>query len=128
MCSLYKYNSFFFFRLYLVCFLYAHFMSYETRFCKHAQESRENSIFNIVVIFNYSQRIIKFAEYDMSHFLVSYLGPCQTSTHVVYIVIWYQLFLEFWLVHTWFFAHRHDQRLATRLKNVRQIVGYQFRK
>ena len=60
MCSLsYKYNSFSFFLLYLVCFLYAHFMSYETRFWRHAQESRENSIFNIVAILNYSQRIIE---------------------------------------------------------------------
>lgn len=60
MCSLsYKYNSFSFFLLYLVCFLYAHFMFYETRFWRHAQESRENSIFNIVVILNYSQRIIE---------------------------------------------------------------------
>ena len=35
--------------------------------------------------------------------------------------MWTQLFLEFWLVDTWFFAYPRDQRDVTRLENVRQL-------
>ena len=31
------------------------------------------------------------------------------------------LFVEFWLVDTWLFAHWRHQRAVTRLKNVRQL-------
>ena len=34
----------------------------------------------------------------------------------VRLTIWHQLFLEFWLVNTWFFAHWRRQRTVTRLK------------
>ena len=37
------------------------------------------------------------------------------------LTIWHELFLEFWLVNTWFFAHSRDQRAATSLENVRQL-------
>ena len=37
------------------------------------------------------------------------------------VTIWYQLFLEFWLIHTWIFAHWRHQRAVTSLENVRQL-------
>ena len=37
------------------------------------------------------------------------------------LTIWHHLFLEFWLVNTWFFAHWHRQRAVTCLGNVRQL-------
>ena len=40
---------------------------------------------------------------------------------MVRLTIWYQLFLEFWLIGTCFFAHPLDQRAVTRLENVRQL-------
>ena len=53
--------------------------------------------------------------------------------HIVRLTIWHQLFLEFWLVDTWFFAHWRDQRVVTCLENVRQLnirqgkkLGFQF--
>ena len=41
--------------------------------------------------------------------------------HIVRLTIWHQIFLEFWLVDTWFFAHPCDQRAVTRLENVHQL-------
>ena len=41
--------------------------------------------------------------------------------HIVTLTIWNQLFLEFWLVDTWFFAYPRDQRAVTHLGNVRQL-------
>ena len=41
--------------------------------------------------------------------------------HIVRLSIWHHLFLEFWLVHTWFFTHWRHQRAVTHLKNVRQL-------
>ena len=41
--------------------------------------------------------------------------------HIVRLTIWHHLFLEFWLVNTWFFAHWRHQRAVTRLENVRQL-------
>ena len=35
--------------------------------------------------------------------------------------MWQHVFLEFWLVNTWFFAHWRHQRVVTRLENVRQL-------
>ena len=43
------------------------------------------------------------------------------STHTVPLTIWYHLFLEFWLVNTWIFAHWRHQRTVTRLENERQL-------
>ena len=43
------------------------------------------------------------------------------SQPTVRVTIWYQLFLEFWLVHTWIFAHWRYQLAVTRLENVRQL-------
>ena len=43
------------------------------------------------------------------------------TLHIVPLTIWHHLFLEFWLVDTWSFAHPQDQRAATRLENVRQL-------
>ena len=37
------------------------------------------------------------------------------------LTIWHQLFREFWLVDTWFFAHPRDQGAVTRLENVCQL-------
>ena len=39
----------------------------------------------------------------------------------VRVTTWYQLFLEFWLVHTWIFAHWRHQRAVTHFENVRQL-------
>ena len=39
----------------------------------------------------------------------------------VCVRIWYQLFLWFWMVHTWIFAHWRHQRAVSRLENVRQL-------
>ena len=41
--------------------------------------------------------------------------------HIVRLTIWHHLFLEFWLVNTWFSAHWRRQRAVTRLENVRQL-------
>ena len=41
--------------------------------------------------------------------------------HIVRLTIWHDLFLKFWLVDTWFFAHWRHQRAATRLENVHQL-------
>ena len=41
--------------------------------------------------------------------------------HIIRLTIWHELFLEFWLVDTCFFAHPHDQRAVNRLENVRQL-------
>lgn len=32
--------------------------------------------------------------------------------HIVSLKMWHQIFLEFWLVYTWFFAHPPDQRVS----------------
>ena len=40
---------------------------------------------------------------------------------IVRLTIRHQLFLEFWLVNGWFFAHPHDQDAVTRLENVHQL-------
>ena len=37
------------------------------------------------------------------------------------LTIWHQLFFEFWLVNTWFYVHPRDQRVVTRLENIRQL-------
>ena len=42
-------------------------------------------------------------------------------SHIVHLTIWHQLFLEFWLVHTWYFAHSRSQHIVTRLENVRDL-------
>ena len=44
-----------------------------------------------------------------------------TTLHIVRLTIWHHLFLEFWLVKTWFFAHWRQQCVATRLENTRQL-------
>ena len=41
--------------------------------------------------------------------------------HKVRFTFWHHLFLEFWLVNGWFFAHWPHQRAVTRLENVRQL-------
>ena len=41
--------------------------------------------------------------------------------HIVCLTIWHHLFLVFWLVNTWFFAHWRHQRAVTHPKNVRQL-------
>ena len=41
--------------------------------------------------------------------------------HIVRFTIWNQLFLLFWLVNTWFFAHPLDQRAVTHFENVSQL-------
>ena len=40
--------------------------------------------------------------------------------HIVCLTIWHHLFLKFWLVNTWFFAHWRHQLAVTCLENVRQ--------
>ena len=37
------------------------------------------------------------------------------------LTICHHLFLEFWLINTWFFAHWRHQLAVTRLENVRQL-------
>ena len=44
-----------------------------------------------------------------------------TVTDIVRPAIWHHLFLEFWLVSTWFFAHWRHQRAVTHVENVRQL-------
>ena len=41
--------------------------------------------------------------------------------YTICLTIWYQLFVEFWLVHIWFFPHWRHQRAVTRLKNIHQL-------
>ena len=41
--------------------------------------------------------------------------------YIVRLTISHCLFLEFWLVHTWFFAHWRHQSTVTCLENVRQL-------
>ena len=41
--------------------------------------------------------------------------------HTVRLTIWHHLFLKFWLVDTWFFAHWRHQRAVTRLEIVGQL-------
>ena len=41
--------------------------------------------------------------------------------HIVPLTIWKQLFLEYWMIRTWSFAHPQNQRAVTRLKNARQL-------
>ena len=41
--------------------------------------------------------------------------------HTVPLIIWHHLFLKFWLVDTWFFAHWPHQGAVTRLENVHQL-------
>ena len=43
------------------------------------------------------------------------------SMHIVGLTIWHHLFLEFWLVNIWFFAHWRHQRIVTHLENIRQL-------
>ena len=40
---------------------------------------------------------------------------------LVRLTNWHHLFLEFWLVNTWFFARWRHQRAITRLENIRQL-------
>ena len=39
----------------------------------------------------------------------------------IHLTIWYQSFLDFWMVHTSVFVHPHDQKAVTRLENVGQL-------
>ena len=43
-----------------------------------------------------------------------------SSMHIVRLTMRHHLFLEFWLVGTWYFAHWRHHRDVTRLENVRQ--------
>ena len=43
------------------------------------------------------------------------------SIHIVRLAIRGHLFLQFWLVDTWTFAHPRDHRAVARLENVRQL-------
>ena len=43
------------------------------------------------------------------------------SSYIVLLTIWHHLFLEFWLVSTWLFAHGRHQHAVTHLENVRQL-------
>ena len=56
------------------------------------------------------------ALYDRSKRVYGY-----SNEHIVGLTIWHHLFLEFWSVSTWCFAHWRHQRAVTRLKNVRHI-------
>ena len=44
-----------------------------------------------------------------------------SALHTVPLTIWHHLFLEFWLVDTWIFAHWRHQCAVTRLENVRKL-------
>ena len=44
-----------------------------------------------------------------------------SALHTVPLTIWHHLFLEFWLVDTWIFAHWRHQCTVTRLENVRKL-------
>ena len=48
--------------------------------------------------------------------------PSGRHFHLVRLTIWHRLFLEFWLVNTWFYAYWHHQRAVTCLNNVRQLI------
>ena len=54
-------------------------------------------------------------------FLHYYPLTSKTIYHIVRLTIWNHLFLEFWLVRTWFCARWCHQRAVTRLENVRQL-------
>ena len=41
--------------------------------------------------------------------------------HIVTLTMWHHLFLEFWLLNTWFLAWWCHQRAVTHLENVRQL-------
>ena len=42
-------------------------------------------------------------------------------SNIVPLAIRHHLFLGFWLVNTWFFAHPHDHRAVTCLNNIHQL-------
>ena len=59
--------------------------------------------------------------HDFSRVKLTKKASCQ---HTVRLTIWYQLFLELWLAHNWYFAHPRHQRhqhAETSLENVRQL-------
>ena len=66
-------------------------------------------------------------------FLLVSLNPIKVTKHIVPLAIWHNLFLEFWLVDTWFFAYPRGQSAVARLENVRQLnitrgknLGFKF--
>ena len=61
--------------------------------------------------------------WNQQNFSSSYFWPHQPRdiNHIVRFTIWHHLFLEFWLVNIWFFAHWSHQLAAARLENVRQL-------
>ena len=56
----------------------------------------------------------KFSEFFKTYFLYY-------TYHIVRLAIWHHLFLDSWLVSTWFFATWRHQRVVTRLENVCQL-------
>ena len=55
------------------------------------------------------------------HFIPSHSSDASHYNLIVPLTIWHQLFLEFWLVNTWFFAYLREQYAVTCLENVRQL-------
>ena len=41
--------------------------------------------------------------------------------YIVRLTMWHHLFLEFWLVNTWFFVDWRHESAVARLENVRQL-------
>ena len=72
--------------------------------------------FSIGISFEFNPPLLESSLLVFQNFLLLLI-----NLHIVPLRIWYHLFLEFWLVDTWFFAPLQDQRAATYLKNVRQL-------
>ena len=74
-------------------------------------EKSPSYLFEIVA---HSEKVLAFQSLlSQNLFFITY--------HIVRLTISHHLFLEFWLVNTWFFAHWRHQRAVTRLENVRQL-------
>ena len=80
-------------------------------------DSSDTSLyFSIGISFEFNPLLLESSLLVFQNFLLLLI-----NLHIVPLTIWYHLFLEFWLVDTWFFAHPQDQCAATCLKNVRQL-------
>ena len=69
----------------------------------------------MMIVAFFSQKINESLGYD------EVLMLFKNISHTVRLTIWCQLFLYFWLVHTWVFAYPRGQHSVTHLKNVRQL-------
>ena len=101
-------------------------------FSVRAMESSNSYLIKLLEVLSYSIFFFLFLKICYEHvwlygqWVISPWVNCKltyvfSANHLVRLTIWYQLFLEFWLVDTWLFAHPRDQRAVTRLEYVRLL-------